>query len=142
MAYPGVGFERLVAKGDTTSRTPSREPKQQPKTMNAIHTVQNPLDILIRARHMQEDALLTVLGRALSALPKMAVRALRQAELRRQLDALDDHLLADIGLHRSDIPAVAARSYLAQDAKHPAPQAAELHILQPTAPVADARLAA
>ncbi len=41
------------------------------------------------------------------------VRANQRKVLYRQLISLDDHMLADIGIHRGDIPRLAAESYRA-----------------------------
>ncbi len=51
-------------------------------------------------------------------------RANRRKVLHMQLITLDDHMLADIGIHRSDIPRLVAESYRAST-KAPEVQSAE-----------------
>ncbi len=57
------------------------------------------------------------------------VRRHRCAAMERQLRALDDRTLDDIGISRHQIPNAVARAYAARVAKETAPATARVHIL-------------
>ena len=104
----GPGVERRVAtivrRGDDTHLVPGTH-----VTMDELHQYQ------LLGRRLQARALaaaLTGLARALVWPVRRLVAGFRRAHREgvaiRQLGALDDHLLADIGLSRSQIPAAVA----------------------------------
>ena len=63
-------------------------------------TVQNELDILQEAHRMQNETLFQPLVRGVKSLIGNIVADFRRAAMRRQLEALDDRMLRDIGLRR------------------------------------------
>ena len=69
-----------------------------------IRTVEDYLQIArdLRAAHIRKY---------LGLLVRPVAVAFRRAAMRRQLDRLDDRMLADIGLSRGDIPGLVARAY-------------------------------
>jgi len=73
-------------------------------TVQQIRTVDDYLQIAreLRAAHIR---------RYLGILVRPITVALRRAAMRRQLERLDDRLLADIGLSRGDIPGLVSRAY-------------------------------
>jgi uncharacterized protein YjiS (DUF1127 family) len=58
-----------------------------------------------------ERAAHAVMGAVAAWIVKPVAAAQRRARLSRELSALDDHMLADIGLTRSDIGSVVNRTY-------------------------------
>jgi len=105
-ALPGPGIDRRVAvivdRGDTANLVPGTN-----ITMDELHRYQ------LLGRRLQARA--TAIGGLLNAVvwpvKKLAAAyawALREATAIRQLEALDDHLLRDIGIRRENIPAAVA----------------------------------
>ncbi len=108
IALFGPGIDRRVAvivdRGDTDNRVPGTN-----ITMDELHRYQ------LLGRRLQARAMASALSGLFRAvvLPgkKLAaayVRARREATAIRQLGALDDHLLRDIGISRGSIPAAVA----------------------------------
>tara|TARA_B100000965_G_scaffold232342_1_gene194533 strand:- start:721 stop:1074 length:354 start_codon:yes stop_codon:yes gene_type:complete len=98
-------------------------------------TVQNELDILQEAHRMQNETLFQPLVRGVKSLIGSIVADFRRAAMRRQLEALDDRMLRDIGLRRDDISSLVANAF-ASGAHEPGTQAiaAELYYLAPATP--------
>ena len=105
IALFGPGIDRRVAvivdRGDTENLVPGTN-----ITMDELHRHQ------LLGRRLQARAMASALGGLLSAVvwpvKKLAAaygRALRAATAIRQLEALDDHLLRDIGIRRENIAA-------------------------------------
>lgn len=74
--------------------------------------VQAELDILQRARLMQSDVLFLPLVRAVSSLAGKIVTGLRRRAMRRELMALDDRMLRDIGITRGNIESLVSGSFV------------------------------
>ena len=70
---------------------------------------------ILEARRMQAETLAWLLKRAARAVGTWTVRPVaatwRRARLTRELSALDDHMLADIGITRADIGSVVDGTY-------------------------------
>ena len=103
---PGVTRQvtRIVHRGDTEHLVPGTH-----VTMDELH------DYQLLGRRLQARAMASVLGSLFAALvwpfKKLRgalARAGREATAIRQLSALDDRLLHDIGIHRDQIPAAVA----------------------------------
>jgi len=103
---PGVDrrIAVIVDQGDTDNLVPGTN-----VTMDALHHYQ------LLGRRLQARAMASALVRLFSAavwpVKKLAAdyaRGLREAAAIRQLGALDDHLLRDIGIRRENIPAAVA----------------------------------
>ena len=103
---PGVDrrIAVIVDQGDTDNLVPGTN-----VTMDALHQYQ------LLGRRLQARSMASTLGRLFSAVvrpvKKLAAgytRVLREAAAIRQLGALDDHLLRDIGIRRENIPAAVA----------------------------------
>ena len=56
-------------------------------------------------------AAVTAIAAFFRGLVETVAQANQRQALYRQLSALDDHMLADIGIHRTDIPRLVAQSY-------------------------------
>ena len=102
------GVDRRVAvivdRGDTDNLVPGTS-----ATMDELHQYQ------LLGRRLQARAMAWALGDLFRAvvrpLKKLAAaygRVLREATAVRRLEALDDHLLRDIGIRRENIPAAVA----------------------------------
>jgi len=75
----------------------------------------NPQAIIARAKAARAEALAGY-GRELSAFVSERIigpitAPYRRRKMRRELNGLDDRILADIGILRSDIPAIVDRTY-------------------------------
>jgi uncharacterized protein YjiS (DUF1127 family) len=108
IALFGPGVDRRVAviadRGDTDNLVPGTN-----ITMDELHQYQ------LLGRRLQARATASALGdlfrAVVSPVKKLAAaygRVLREATAIRQLGALDDHLLRDIGIRRENIPAAVA----------------------------------
>lgn len=107
---------RLVHRGDTDHLVPGTH-----LTMDEFHEYQ------LLGRRLQAQAMASAITDAFRGLvwpfKKLAAayaRASREAASIRQLSALDDHLLADLGISRSQIPAAVAGLLEPQAATQPA----------------------
>jgi len=120
------GLERRVAvivdRGDAEHLVPGTH-----TTMDALHRFQ------LLGRQLQARAMARALGNLLGAvtwpLRKAAGnlrRARREGASIRALGALDDHLLADIGISREQIPAAVAGLLEQPAAANPSPPVATL----------------
>ena len=58
----------------------------------------------------------------------------RRGRMARELEGLSDHMLADIGLHRSGIPALVLDAYPLSPRREKAQGSAEIHRLERTRP--------
>ncbi|PIW28253.1 MAG: hypothetical protein COW30_08105 [Rhodospirillales bacterium CG15_BIG_FIL_POST_REV_8_21_14_020_66_15] len=97
--------------------------------------IQQELDILQRARLMQNDVLFLPLVRGVLSLAGRLITGLRRSAMRRELLALDDRMLRDIGLRRDDIPSLVAGAFAGEDrVPGTARTAAELYYLVPASP--------
>jgi uncharacterized protein YjiS (DUF1127 family) len=67
--------------------------------------------LVAEARHAQAEAVGRFLRKAIDLIVRPLVRLQRRIMLRRQLVFLDDRMLEDIGLRRSDIPTIVNTAY-------------------------------
>lgn len=71
------------------------------------HQPRTGLDIIQEARTTQED----IVTQSLKSLASRLVLALRRGAMRRELNSLDDRMLADIGLRRDQIQGLCANAF-------------------------------
>lgn len=89
---------------------------------------------------MQEDIYFLPLVHGVQAIVKTIVTAYRRNAMRRQLLALDDRMLRDIGIRRDDIPSLIAGAFAGTDRVPGSTRtAAELYYLVPAAEVSTVR---
>jgi uncharacterized protein YjiS (DUF1127 family) len=97
-------------------------------------------DLFDQPELMQKDIFFLPLVRGVESIVKTVVVGLRRNAMRRQLLALDDRMLTDIGIRRDDIPSLVASAFSGRD-RVPGTQrtAAELYYLVPAQPQASRR---
>lgn len=123
---------RLVQRGDTDHLVPGTH-----LTMDELHHYQL-LGRRLQARAVSAAfaSLFRGLAGPFKKLAAVSTRAAREAAAIRQLSALDDHLLADLGIRRGQIPAAVAGLMERPAARKSAP-AASVEPLPEEAPAAD-----
>lgn len=91
-------------------------------------------DLFQQPSLMQEDSYFLPLVNGVQSLIQSVIVGLRRSAMRRQLLALDDRMLRDIGIRRDDISSLVAGAFTGNDrVPSSARSAAELYYLVPAA---------
>lgn len=97
-------------------------------------------DLFQQPALMQEDSYFLPLVNGVQSLIQGVIVGLRRGAMRRQLLALDDRMLRDIGIRRDDISSLVANAFAGTDRVPGSTRtAAELYYLVPAAPQSTAR---
>jgi uncharacterized protein YjiS (DUF1127 family) len=97
-------------------------------------------DLFQQPALMQEDSYFLPLVNGVQSLIQRVTVALRRSAMRRQLLALDDRMLRDIGIRRDDIASLVAGAFSGNDRVPGSVRtAAELYYLVPAAPTSAGR---
>ncbi|MEQ9574434.1 MAG: DUF1127 domain-containing protein [Rhodospirillales bacterium] len=97
-------------------------------------------DLFQQPTLMQEDSYFLPLVNGGQSLLQGVIVGLRRSAMRRQLLALDDRMLRDIGIRRDDISSLVANAFAGTDRVPGSTRtAAELYYLVPAAPQSTAR---
>ncbi|MEQ8228463.1 MAG: DUF1127 domain-containing protein [Rhodospirillales bacterium] len=148
MSQSQVSIQDLIENARILrAQTFSRAVKRAFAAINPMQSKPVQQDLFQQPGLMQEDIYFLPLVRGVESLLRSVIVGFRRSAMRRQLMALDDRMLRDIGIRRDDIQSLVAGAF-AGNGRVPGSTrtAAELYYLVPAAPYAtprrDDRLAA